>query len=41
MATHVASKEHRKRFKICLTEEPYTIEEAERAGGLMPAKNAK
>ena len=35
---HEARKEHRKRLKICLTEKPYTIEEAERAGGLMPAK---
>jgi bud site selection protein 20 len=31
---HVAKKEHKKRLKICLTEVPYSIEEAERAGGL-------
>lgn len=35
---HEASKEHKKRLKICLTEVPYTIEESERAGGVMPAK---
>ena len=35
---HNKQKEHKKRLKICLTEVPYTIEEAERAGGLMPAK---
>jgi bud site selection protein 20 len=35
---HNSGKEHRKRLKICLTEIPYSIEEAERAGGLMPAK---
>ena len=29
------------RIKIIKTEVPYTIEEAERAGGLMPAGNAK
>lgn len=41
MNTHLASKQHRKRYKVCLTEVPYTIEEAERAGGLMAAANAK
>ena len=35
---HEAKKEHRKRLKICLTEVPYTIEEAERAGGLFKPK---
>jgi bud site selection protein 20 len=35
---HERNKEHKKRLKICLTEKPYTIEEAERAGGLMAAK---
>ena len=35
---HEAKKEHKKRLKICLTEKPYSIEEAERAGGLLPAK---
>jgi bud site selection protein 20 len=39
-AVHNKTKEHKKRFKIIKNEEPYTIEEAERAGGLMPAKNA-
>ena len=28
------TKEHKKRFKVCTTEIPYTKEEAERAGGL-------
>jgi bud site selection protein 20 len=37
-AVHEKTKQHKKRIKICLTEVPYTIEEAERAGGLMPAK---
>ena len=37
---HNKTKEHKKRFKIIKTEEPYTIEEAERAGGLRAAKNA-
>lgn len=41
MQCHLASKQHRKRYKVCLTEEPYTIEEAERAGGLKAAANAK
>lgn len=40
MKTHLKTKEHKKRFKIVKTEEPYTIEEAERAGGLRPAANA-
>lgn len=35
---HNKNKEHKKRLKICLKGDPYTIEEAERAGGLMPAK---
>jgi len=35
---HFKSKEHKKRFKVTTKEKPYTIEEAERAGGLMPAK---
>ena len=35
---HDAGKEHRKRLKICLTEVPYTIEEAERAGGIFKPK---
>lgn len=34
---HTHSKEHKKRLKICLKGDPYTIEESERAGGLMPA----
>ena len=37
---HNKTKEHKKRFKVCMTEEPYTIEEANRAGGLNPASNA-
>ena len=37
---HYKTKEHKKRFKICNTEEPYSIEEAERAAGLRPAANA-
>ncbi|TNV86778.1 hypothetical protein FGO68_gene15383 [Halteria grandinella] len=37
---HNKTKEHKKRFKTIQTEEPYTIEEAERAGGLRAAKNA-
>merc|ERR1712096_222194 len=32
--THLKSKQHKKRFKVVTTEKPYTIEEAERAGGL-------
>lgn len=35
---HEHGKEHKKRLKICLKGDPYTIEEAERAAGLMPAK---
>ncbi|CDW77476.1 UNKNOWN [Stylonychia lemnae] len=38
MAEHLKTKEHKKRFRIVKTEKPYTQEEAERAGGLMPAK---
>lgn len=38
---HYKTKEHKKRIKIIKTEVPYTIEEAERAGGLMAASNAK
>ena len=34
MKEHEKGKEHKKRRKITLTEVPYTIEEAERAGGL-------
>ena len=34
---HFKTKEHKKRFKTC-KEIPYTHEEAERAGGLMPNK---
>jgi bud site selection protein 20 len=37
---HYKTKEHKKRFKIVKNEIPYSIEEAERAGGVMPAKNA-
>lgn len=37
---HRKTKEHKKRFKIVTKEEPYSIEEAERAGGLRPAANA-
>ena len=37
---HYKTKEHKKRFKIVTTEIPYTIEEAEKAGGVMAAKNA-
>lgn len=37
---HLKTKEHKKRFKTIKTEEPYSIEEAERAGGLRAAKNA-
>ena len=37
---HYKTKEHKKRFKIVSTETPYSIEEAERAGGLRAAKNA-
>ena len=33
---HFRTKEHKKRMKTC-KEIPYSIEEAERAGGLMPA----
>lgn len=40
MQVHFRTKEHKKRFKIVQTVEPYTIEEAERAGGLRPASNA-
>ena len=32
--THRTTKEHKKRFKICTTEVPYTLEEAEKCGGL-------
>ena len=38
--THYKTKEHKKRYKMVKTEVPYTIEEAEKAGGVMPAKNA-
>jgi bud site selection protein 20 len=38
---HFKTKEHKKRFKIVKTEKPYTHEEAERAGGLMPAQKTK
>ena len=38
---HYKTKEHKKRFKIVTTEIPYSIEEAEKAGGVMPAKNAQ
>ena len=38
---HYKTKEHKKRIKIIKTEVPYSIEEAERAGGVMPAANAK
>ena len=34
MTEHKKTKEHKKRFKVCTTEVPYTKEEAERAGGL-------
>ena len=34
---HFKTKEHKKRMKTC-KDIPYTHEEAERAGGLMPAK---
>lgn len=34
---HNRTKEHKKRLKNCLRGDPYTIEESERAGGLMPA----
>ena len=34
---HNKTKEHKKRLKICLKGDPYTIEESERAGGLLPA----
>jgi bud site selection protein 20 len=34
---HYQNKEHKKRLKICLKGDPYTIEESERAAGLMPA----
>ena len=33
MDTHKKSKQHKKRFKVVTTEEPYTIEEANRLGG--------
>ena len=35
--THFKTKEHKKRFKTCKVI-PYTHEEANRAGGLMPEK---
>lgn len=35
---HEGTKDHKKRLRVCLTEVPYSIEEAERAGGLQPAK---
>ena len=34
MTEHLKTKQHKKRFKECTTTKPYTIEEAERAGGL-------
>ena len=34
MDEHLKTKQHKKRFKECTTTKPYTIEEAERAGGL-------
>jgi bud site selection protein 20 len=34
LSVHEKNKEHRKRLRVCLTEIPYSIEEAERAGGL-------
>jgi hypothetical protein len=37
---HFKTKEHKKRFKVISKEEPYSIEEAERAGGLRAAANA-
>lgn len=40
ITAHTKTKEHKKRIKIVKTEEPYTIEEAEKAGGLNAAKNA-
>ncbi len=37
---HYKTKEHKKRYKLIRTETPYSIEEAEKAGGLNPASNA-
>ncbi len=34
---HYKTKEHKKRIKIVKTEKPYTHEEANRVGGLLPA----
>ena len=31
---HLRTKEHKKRFKVCTKEEPYTIEESLRAAGM-------
>jgi bud site selection protein 20 len=38
--THNKTKEHKKRFKVC-QDVPYTIEEAERAGGLFNPKKSE
>ena len=38
MDVHLKTKEHKKRFKVVTTEKPYSIEESERAGGVMPFK---
>jgi bud site selection protein 20 len=40
LTVHYKTKEHKKRFKIVKNEVPYSIEEAERVGGVMAAKNA-
>jgi bud site selection protein 20 len=37
---HFRTKEHKKRFKVVKNEVPYSIEEAEKAGGLRAAANA-
>ena len=34
MNDHLTTKQHKKRFKECTTTKPYTMEEAERAGGV-------
>ena len=34
MEGHLKTKQHKKRFKECTQTKPYTMEEAERAGGL-------
>lgn len=43
LRSHAKTKEHKKRFKVVTTEVPYTLEEAEMAGGLFrkPAEMQK